>query len=290
MAQKILSIGFDTERPYGSWAHTENGIRLREEQLAFAAKINNTYDLLEVPRTFFILGQYLEACLEYFPRETLHEIFSPANPLIEIAQHSYSHAIFRPITWKNDPILSEKEFAEDLARANDALEDILDVKPEGFRTPVGYDKDISDNPRLLFDINHLNLSYVSSDLRSSRSLNAVLGRKRQPHSYQNVGFPGIVEIPSHGWQDNVFTQEHSNRFFSREPDSAAEIFDHYDGLFEKAASMRLDIVNVALTLHPWAIMEYDPELEIHLKLIDSARKKGFEIKTYRDIADIYRQL
>jgi hypothetical protein len=47
-------------------------------------------------------------------------------------------------------------------------------------------------------------------------------------------------------------------------------------------------VSIALCLHPWAVMEYDPELELLLKISESARQKGFEILSYGQVADQYR--
>ncbi|MGB5498203.1 MAG: hypothetical protein WBM77_04695, partial [Maribacter sp.] len=59
-------------------------------------------------------------------------------------------------------------------------------------------------------------------------------------------------------------------------------------LLIQANNMDLPTLSIALCLHPWAAMEYDPQLEIHKRIIDSARSKGFEIKTYGQVADSYK--
>ena len=55
-----------------------------------------------------------------------------------------------------------------------------------------------------------------------------------------------------------------------------------------ANDMDLPTISVALCLHPWAVMEYDPQLEVHKRIMDSARSKGFEIKTYGQVADLFK--
>ena len=106
MTQKILSLGFDTERPYGEFAIGPQASDLRRRQLDFVRKINRVYDSEGAARTFFILGQYLYSCLKDVDESTLRAIYDHDNPLIEVQQHSYSHPIFREIQDRPDkPVL-----------------------------------------------------------------------------------------------------------------------------------------------------------------------------------------
>jgi len=93
--KKILSFGYDTERPYGFWAETNKGKDFRNKQLEFIKKLNKMLDSNNCPRTFFILGDYLFRCLDNFDKKTLREIYNSENLLIEIQQHSFSYQIFR---------------------------------------------------------------------------------------------------------------------------------------------------------------------------------------------------
>ena len=52
------------------------------------------FDQKGAPRTFFILGHYLESCLNKYDIDSLQEVYDRNNPLVEIQQHSYSHQIF----------------------------------------------------------------------------------------------------------------------------------------------------------------------------------------------------
>lgn len=289
MTQKYLSFGYDTERPYGELALSEPGSELRKKQIDFIRKLNTMFDQEGVPRTFFILGHYLESCLNDYDTDSLREIYNRNNPLLEIQQHSYSHPILRPIKGREEKkVITPQEFAKDVQQAGEIIEKILGVYPDGIRTPLGYHHDLSDIPEILEELHRMGVRYVSSDLRSEESLEAPLNKKRQPHDYGNIGYPTIIEIPSHGWQDPIFTQEKAFMFLMREPDSLEKIFKHYNDLLIQANDMDLPILSIALCLHPWAVMEYDPQLEIHKRIIDSARNKGFEIKSYGQVADLHK--
>src|SRR3989338_9881082 len=156
MGTKILSLGFDTERPYGELAITPKGDDFRKRQVGFVQKINQVYDSEEVPRTFFILGHYLDSCLRNFDEDFLRLVYNRLNPLVEIQQHSYSHPIFRAVKGREDKtVVTPKEFAEDLQKAGVTLERILGVSPDGLRTPLGYHHDLSDMPEILAELQRI---------------------------------------------------------------------------------------------------------------------------------------
>lgn len=282
-----LALGYYAERPYGRFAETSEGKASRPKQLDFQRKLFGFLDKEGAPRTVFILGDFLEKCLYDFRRKDLRELYDKDNRLNDIQQHSYSHAAFRPIRGENARVVTVEEYLADLEKANHVIEGVLSVKSVGLGTPYGYHHDLSDVPELLEGLGRMGFLYVSSDLRRESSLDAPLTGERQPHTYGNVGISHIVEIPSHGWQDAVFTAEKSQRILGRKPDDAETILRHYAGLLGKAAGMAEDdkTVYVALCLHPWAIMEYDPDLKIHRKLIGEARERRIEIVSYKKIAE-----
>ncbi len=288
MANLNLSIGFDVERPHGQFAETKDARKVRKTQIAFIRKLIGMLDDYEVPRTFFILGNYLEKCLADFSKKELQEVFNKNNLYNEIQQHSHSHNMIRVIEDRPiKKIVTPEEFGKDLQKANDFIKEILEITPYGLRIPFGYHQDLSDIPSLLLELDKLDFLYVSSDLRSVHSLEAPLTLKRQPHRYHQTGFPNIVEIPSHGWQDAIFTREMALKFLGRNPISdPKKIFSHYNGLLEKALeiSRKERPFFISLCLHPWAMMEYDRNLKILKKLINSSRMKNIKTISYGTIA------
>lgn len=288
-----LSLGYDTERPHGTLAQTTAGKLFRKEQLLYVRRLLDLLDKLIAPRTLFILGDYLERCLDQFSIEYLRETYNPANHLNDLQQHSYSHKPLRKLRGfeglvLNSSVMSIDEFTHDLERANRIISEILGVVPCGLRTPYGYERDLSDMPEMLRRLKSLGLNFVSSKLRSRKNpLYAQLSLESQPHTYAEVGFPDIVEIPSHGWQDVIFTTEKALLFLHRKPDKPGEIFQYYSELFRKASDLSEygQPIYLCLCLHPWSAMEYDPELEIIRKTIEMARSMEIEIVSYRQVAE-----
>ncbi|MBS3151254.1 polysaccharide deacetylase family protein [Candidatus Woesearchaeota archaeon] len=286
MSNVILSLGYDTERPYGIFADSYNGKQFRREQLRFINRLSDFLDEENVPRTFFILGDYLEKCLRDFSKDELRGIYCRSR-LNDIQQHSYSHLIFRRIK-RNEgkPIVSWQQFVDDVEKANQTLKKILDIDPIGLRTPMGYHHDLSDLPEMVEALSKTGLRFVSSDLRGEDSIEAKLTHQRQPHTYNNIGYNNIVEIPSHGWHDDIFTAEKAHKYLKQTPSDPEEILQHYTSLMKSAIEMSRDkLIYISLCLHPWAVMEYDPELQIHKGIIDKTRELQIKIIPYKRIAE-----
>src|SRR6185369_15000769 len=93
MEHKSLSLGFDTERPYGTQADTPEQGAFRKRQLDFISKMNSTFDVAQIPRTHFILTDYLQRCADAVGEEILRSLYRKNHPLQELQQHSHSHPV-----------------------------------------------------------------------------------------------------------------------------------------------------------------------------------------------------
>jgi len=287
-----LSFGYDTERPYGKLAETAEGDAFREKQIAFVRKLSCFLDTERIPRTHFILGNYLDCCQRTFSRETLRDIFNNDNPLLELQQHSYSHPVFRPTQEGDKSAVSTEEFVADVERASDTIEIILGRRPTGLRTPRGYDRDLSDRVDILAGLANVGIQYVSSNLRSATNIDGPYTPERQPHTYLHVGYPEIVELPSHGWQDAIFAPEHARKFLGRDPDTLEQVVQHYESLFKQAEALTETTgkkAYISLCMHPWCIMQWDANLDIHKRIIELGSNLGVEFVTYGAIADEVRK-
>lgn len=289
MRKLTLSLGFDDERPYGPLAQQEAGRAFLAKKVDFIGKMNDRFNKNGVPRTHFLLASYLESARSNIGEAVLRGMYPKANPLLDLQQHSYSHGIMEPLQGVNRPVMTSNEYIDDIAKASVLMEDILAVQPEGLRTPYGYEKDLSHRTDILSGLHRVGIRYVSSDLGMKNTLEGAMTEKRQPHTYEQMGFPDIVEVPAHGLQDVVYTKEKAKQLFGKEEaPSAKEAFAHYDSVLEVAKTIGAERVSVALCLHPWAVMEYDPELKLLLKIVESARTKGFDVRSYRQVADAMR--
>lgn len=291
MSHLFLALGFDDERPYGKAAEGADGERFFLKKAEFTQQMNKRFDAAEVPRTHFLLGRYIEECRQYFGKAPLADMYVTQSPYLELQQHSYSHRPFRPLDGVSQPIMSPVEFVGDVLHANQTLQEILDITPTGLRTPYGYAQDLADQRTVLQGLRAAGITQVSSHLRSGAD-SAVIGpnlRDGQPHSYGHVGYSDIVEVPSHGLQDVVFTREKVAALLGRDTvHTSQEIVEHYTQLLDEAKTIEAARTSVALCLHPWAVMEYDPKVDVLMQIVDSARDRGFQMVSYGQMADLYR--
>ncbi len=286
---RYLSLGFDDERPYGDFAKKPEGKEFRREKWKFLERMNKLFDGEGVPRTHFLLTRYLQEAEQATGAAMLRDLYC-YHPDLEIAQHSHSHGIIAPLHGVNQKVMTAEQYTQDLLLASGLVHSILGVWPKGLRTPYGYETDLSARSDILAGLRSASIRYVSSDLGMKDTLEGALTEERQPHDYGHVGFEDIMEVPAHGLQDVVFTKQKAKQLFGKEEaPSPEEAFAHYDGLLDQAKRMDVPRVSVALCLHPWAVMEYDPQVTLLMTLVDSARKKGFRVFSYGQVADFYRQ-
>ncbi len=288
-----LALGYDTERPYGKMASTIEGEEFRKRKIAFVDGVfGEVLDNLQAPRTHFMLGHFLEQSAASIGSQTLRKIFRVGRGLVEIGQHSYSHPVFRATIEGDVNPISIDEFIVDVKSASEVVEGILGVKPLGLRTPRGYDCDLSDVPRLAQGLVDIGLEYVSSNLRGKDSLCAPFVDSRQPKSYEHVGVPGLVEIPSHGNQDVLYLDAYAHKLLGRGAEDSEKACLHYSELIDLAVEMSKKTTNpvaVCLCLHPWAVMSWDPKMEAHTRLIEHARSKGTNVVSYGTVNQIFRK-
>ncbi len=290
MVVKIL-YGFDTERPWGPDARKdpEKAKAEREANLGLISIMGDLMNKYNAGRTFFILGDYIDLCEESLGKEHLRQVFQFENNLVEIGQHTYNHVTVAPIATRPDRIpVTADELRSELEKANSSLHRIFGVKAIGLRIPLGYaHKVLLDHPNITTIMKESGLEYVSSSLRSSDwGINAPLrenGKLRQPFAY----FNGLIEIPSHGWQDSAFTETSKTKGTEDFPTTTDGIMNHYTDLMNEAEIISQENgrdIYVGMCMHPWAIRRYDNNLEVISRLLDFASNKGFESVGYGRIS------
>ena len=288
-----LLISFDCERPRGEKLDTEEGLAAAERKLRSLDTIRNLLNENSIPRTYFICGSFLVSMVLKYGNDKMKDLFDPDNELVEIADHSYSHQVSKAILTRPDKEpLKAKEVLEEYQRNTEIFQDIFgkDLNGRGFRTPLGHRYGLQGKYRLLDLLKGEGVAYVSSALRDENdSLNPKFVRDqipRQPYRYEN----GMLEIPSHGWQDTVFTGKSNTTLFEDPPTSVDEILDHYRDLITKAS----DIVTkyqrdyfLSLLFHPLSLEEYGPALAILEPLIKMAQDNGATFHLHQEVMEHY---
>ena len=135
------------------------------------------------------------------------------------------------------------------------------TEPRGLRTPLGHKNGLTGEFALLDIMKRLGIKYVSSDLRDDNdSLHPKLFNKlnepRQPYRYEN----GLLEIPSIGWQDTVFSRTSKTKLFEPAPTNYNDILNYYSSLFNEALELAQNYdrdIFLGLVLHPYDTSFYD---------------------------------
>ena len=250
-------------------------------------KISNELQDLEIPRTFFICGQFLESMAKKFGDKSIQNAIMSDSMLVEIGDHTYSHNILKPIATRSDKTPSSLSQIKDEYDINTKLfQEILNLKItcRGFRTPLGHYNGLTGEEELLDLLKDLKIKYVSSDLRDEKeSLNPPLkninGTPRQPYRYHN----GLLEIPTMGWQDTVFSGTTRTALFEKVPGSYNEIISYYKKLFNDAKNI-VEENNMSyflgLTMHPYDNSFYNQDRHLFKEIFNIIEKLEGRFSTY----------
>jgi methionyl-tRNA formyltransferase len=290
-----IMIGFDCDRPRGEFIKTTAGAAMAQRKIASLQKIKNDLDSLQIPRTYFICGAFLESMSAKFGKEKMKAVFTSPKELVEIADHSYSHRVMKNITTRPDkePI-SLKEIKEEFEKNTKIFGNTFELTENlqrGFRTPLGHHNGLQGEHKLLNAFKKLNVSYISSDLRDeNNSLHPKLFDKenniRQPYRYEN----GLLEIPSIGWQDTVFSGTSATTLFETPPRNYEEIINYYNLLVsqckQEAINRGRDIF-LGLVMHPYDCSFYNDSGNFFFDLKQIADANSASFTTYQNVAKHY---
>jgi len=277
-------FGFDVESIYSKDFSTDEFVKDARANKRILLKINDLMDKYDSERTLFVLGKTLKDFYNYFSSKDFQNLFPTENPLVELAQHTYNHLTFSPISSvPNKNYVNEKTFIEDTRRANGLMKKLFGKKPIGIRIPYGYSKKLPEH--IADKLKETGLKYVSSCGRDSENgLNPKIIEKgilRQPLRYNS----GILEIPSHGWQDSAFTGLTSTPL-KNSPKNVNGIISFYKDLFRQAKEVEQaqgKEISLGFIMHPWAINLYDPNLEVLNNLMKYTKKENIENKMHRSL-------
>lgn len=270
-------FAFDVDRPRGDWLSSPGGEELLIKKLKFTKKASKLFDKYNIKRTLFLCGAFVEGVLSKHKGDLLKQSFGNLQN-IEIGNHTYSHSLLKKLHSRttNDRIISAFELGAELNATNEIIKKVflpeeVFIFMNSFRSPYGYPESILKEPDILKIFLNSNFKYISSELRDK---NAELysdiseANLRLPYFIEDST---ILEIPTHGWQDSAFTLSDSTSGCDKAPKSEHEIIEYYKEEFEKINRIKLKknlpFFNYVLTLHFFDMMQYDPNLEILLKLI-----------------------
>ncbi len=295
-----VMLGFDCDRPRDGFIASEEGTRMAKQKFESINNISKILSKFSIPRTFFLCGHWLRTMAYKFGNSNMRTSLNVSDPLVEIADHSYSHNVVLPIQNRPDKIpLTPKQVYDEFTKNSSIFDEVLNMKSttRGYRTPLGHFNGLKGNFELIDKFVKAGITYVSSDIRGPNdSLYAPLVKNdssiRQPYRYEN----GLLEIPSIGWQDVVFSQKDYVSKFEDLPDDLPQKYDeillYYRNLFKNAQEIsktnNRDIF-VGLCLHPYDCSFYDNNGRLFEDLNDLVMELGGSFCSYDDVKNHFNE-
>jgi peptidoglycan/xylan/chitin deacetylase (PgdA/CDA1 family) len=289
MNETFVLLGFDVERPYVTFVDHHEEYRQLSTELNTILSINAQCNLHQVPRTFFILGSFLEKAKTTRNLVTLQQVFESSNKEVDLESHAYAHRPFVAIPTRPDlTVLHPTDYGFGIRDSRRLISYVFEgiKQPIGIRAPYGYTGGLRHASREVIDsIVGVGIKFISSDLRDKDSgINAPLvedGKLRQPYRYD---WTNLWEIPTHGWQDTAFTGTSKTCGTTGYPTTVDAIAEHYLEIVGKGTEISKSEgkdIFIGLCWHPWAIAQYDPGLQVLEQVVAGSKDMGAKFMSYR---------
>ena len=272
----VFIPGYDVESP-----NCLEGVR----------NILTIHEAHNVPATLFIVASLLDKQGD----EYLNLLKD--HPLIEIASHTMTHMLLRQHGYCGSPGPEDK-YREEIAGSKKRLEEHFQCSVSGFRPAVGFYNGLGGAPHLLELCRDAGYTYVSSLAWGPHD--SVPALVRDTFTYIEDGVPELLEIPAHGWHENLMKghtnpRPHPLQLFPHPmPEAALTGFIH---TVEEEVNIHKVIIDEAvekdnghstLIWHPWSLYRFDPEMNMVDAVISYAKELGMEISTFADYAENYK--
>lgn len=241
----------------------------------FLRRAQEIHEGTGVPATFFLCGRTIERNLEAL-RPLAH------HPLFDFQQHTYNHVLLKSVCIE-DPQEGTRFFRggtleqirDEVHRTSSLLRDAFGLPCIGLTGPYAYYRGLVDRPDILEILWDEGIRFVRTWGRNERDWQPVdLGV--QPFFYQIQGFPEVLEVPLHGWQDISLrkTVGWTNH---------AAFLDGVYPYMERAAAEGLTF---SYCTHDHSSTRDDPQMAITEALLRRAKALGLQTVSY---ADYYAQ-
>lgn len=245
----------------------------------------------DIPATFFLLG----ITLEKWGKE-LRAIFED-DPLFDLESHTYSHRMLKDNLMHGLGV-SLEELKLEVKRGIQLVEDIFERPCIGVRTGCGFYNGFRGEKERLQVIWDCGVRFFSSDLRGPGD--SIPAGLVQAYWYDEEGFPDLLELPGHGWHDNVL-KEFGAPFRlmlpwplvvqwgipNRPVQTPEEEFEVQKVWIDRAITLNLDYIS--LVYHPHSIYRMSEDCRVIQLLMKYVLDRGMPTMTYRQLYEHYRQ-
>jgi len=253
--------------------------------LKAAPRLRDLHEQYETPATFLMLGRVLEQ-----KGKELREIF-PDSPLFDIQSHTYGHRMLKD-SRMHGPGISVDQVREEIALGKRWVEEVFERPCVGVRAGCGFYRGMQGEVERLRVIAECGIRYISTDLRGPAD--SIPSGLQQAYWYDEEGQPDLLELPGHGWHDNVLKNQGGRPFLAlpwpsfvpwgipnRPPRTPEEEFAVQRVWIDRAREQGLDFIS--LVYHPHSIYRMSPECATTRLLLEYVTSEGIPTTTYTDL-------
>ncbi len=242
----------------------------------------------EIPATFFLLGRVLEQ-----KGKQLRPVLDDC-PLFDLQSHTYAHQMLRD-NQMHGPGVTLQELRREITLGKRWVEDTFERPCVGVRSGCGFFRGMRGQRERLEVIAEAGLRYISTDLRGPQD--SIPSGIQQGYWYTEDGFPNLLELPGHGWHDNVLKAPQRFRLCLawppvlrwgipnrpvRDPDEEMVVQRAWIG---RAATANVDYLS--LVYHPCSIFRQSPDCRVIELLMRHMKEQGIPCTTFTTLADGY---
>ena len=222
-----------------------------EDSLAFATLGAEFFRKLGAPVTWYVTGQTMERYPEAF-----HKVDKAG--LIDLQAHTYAHILLKTVYVEPPEGInlhgqigphivmgsSPQEIDEDLGKCQRVFQQALGRRAIGLTGPWCYYRGLGDRPDLLEIVSKHGFKTLRTFGRNERDGQPV-PLEWKPFFYAPQGFPDVLEIFIHGYQDDFYWKDFT------QPGKDDRYVDYLKSIADKVAKDDL-VWSMASHDHSWA--------------------------------------
>jgi peptidoglycan/xylan/chitin deacetylase (PgdA/CDA1 family) len=235
---------------------------------AFLRRALAIHEASGVPATLYLCGRTIER-----NREALRPF--AAHPLFDLQQHTYNHILLKSVCIE-DPAAGLRfvrggtlsEIRDEVRRTSALLAESFGLPCSGLTGPYAYYRGLVDRPDILEVLWEEGIRFLRTWGRNERDWQPV-DLAVQPFWYRLQGFPALLEVPLHGWQDISLRRSVG---WGAHDAFLAGVYPY----LEQAAAGGL---TCSYCTHDHSSIREDPEMAITAALLRRARDLGLEAMT-----------
>ena len=188
-----------------------------ESTVGFLEGAAELHDELDVPWTIYLTGKTAEAQPEAIRRVR-------DNSRLTIGQHTYSHMLLKSVYMDPQdgrPVNGDRMtnfvrggslegIREEITKTQRIIADLFEIECHGLTGPWNYYRGLVDRPDILEVLADEDIRWIRTYGRDSRDCQPT-PFQAQPFFYADQGFPDILEMGIHGYQDDFYWDRFDDR-------------------------------------------------------------------------------